>query len=78
MEMDEQPMGGVKTERPRDGDGPSAMEMVAEGVTAANQAEAAALWMRAAQAENGEKTRKPFLNCQYGSSRWAWGKLTKG
>nr|GMD06000.1 hypothetical protein Iba_chr06bCG11800 [Ipomoea batatas] len=33
MEMDEQPMSGVKTERPRNGGGPSAIEMVAEGVT---------------------------------------------
>nr|GMD52080.1 hypothetical protein Iba_chr11bCG8460 [Ipomoea batatas] len=33
MEMDEQPMGRVKIKRPRDGGGPSAMEMVAEGVT---------------------------------------------
>nr|GMD09134.1 hypothetical protein Iba_chr06dCG5230 [Ipomoea batatas] len=33
MEMDEQPMGRVKTERPRDGGGPSAMVMVAKGVT---------------------------------------------
>nr|GMD09133.1 Serine/threonine-protein phosphatase PP2A catalytic subunit [Ipomoea batatas] len=69
MEMDEQPMGRVKTERPRGGGGPSAMEMVAEGVTGgewegrieesvaafAKQAEVAALWMRATQAENLER-----------------------